>query len=1134
MQKDKLHFFSRLRSVFLTGLSLLVLASTAFALPAGAQALQKVLQRFQVQQGSLSAALKQLEAKAQISLAYDEAALRKIQVHAETYQKKSVVSILQDLLSQSSLKFEEKYNTVLIYDSAATPVAPAAGIAEQAQEKVTLTGAVSDKNGPLIGATVMIKGTSNGTGTDGTGQFKLSVTQPVNNLVLVISMIGFKTQEIVVGNQRSFQVVLVDNSLNLNQLVVVGYGTQRKSTISGAVADVQLDKLNSRSLNDANEALQGKAPGVTVQNNGGDPTSTPKVYVRGMGGINGESALTIVDGSIYTGGPINPNDIESINVLKDAAAAIYGARASGGVILITTKKGKAGSASVSIDAKLGWQYAAKKLDVLTAKQFADVENAAYTAANKKLDPAFDAILYPDGQITRTDWQDEIFRTGKIKDYNVSVKGGSDKSKYYMGFGYRRNEGILLNTQAERYTFRMNSDAMVNSWLKVGENLSFTYDDGNGANTTSPYSGAIFTALGYPRQVTPRTATGTYSGLPVAYAGAYGDIANPVATLERMDNRTPVTVINVNPYAEVYLTKDLTFRSNLSFTKRFRDNKNFTPRVLEIGKINSSNSLVESINNETNLLAEQTLTYTKQLAGVHNISAVAGYTYQHDEYTSLVLTASNFGDERDVYRYFVNAGDWSAIQPTSGREQRAMEGFLGRVNYDYKGKYLFTLLGRRDGSSLVAPQNRYQNYYSVSGGWVFTEEELIAKNSVLSFGKVRASYGLLGNLGSLPNNAININMNRVNLYMGAGGNTLTGYAEDALSNPNLTWASSRQLNFGTDLAFFNNSLSVTVDYFNKNTEKMILRVEPPSTAGVTTGMYKNMGKSRDRGIELGINYNGRAGKDFTYGIGATLTKVNNKLLELEDGLNEVLASTGINVRSTLNPIVTRVGHEIYAYNVLQTAGIFQTQAEVDNYVNKDGNRIQPLAKAGDRKFVDQNNDGTINNNDRKVVGSPFPSFSYGFSFNAAYKGFDLNIFAQGVQGNKLFNALKYTNMNPSVGTNFNMLTGILDAWTPGNTTTDVTRLTSEDLNGNYGNTSDWYIENGSYLRIKNVSLGYTLPALLTNRAHVGAVRLYVTANNLFTITKYKGYDPEVGMDEFGIDKGRYPQAKSVLVGLNVNF
>ncbi len=1127
MQKNNLQFSLRLRSAFLAGLALLVLASTAFAVPSSAQALQKILQRFQVQQGSLSSALKQLESKAQISLAYDEAALQKIQVRANTYQKKTVINILQDLLSQSSLKFEEKYNTVLIYDSAAIATM---NTLQQVEDKITLTGAVSDKNGALIGATVMIKGTSNGTGTDASGQFKLSVTAG-NDLVLVVSMIGFKTQEIPVGGQRNFQIVLVENSLNLNQLVVVGYGTQRKATVSGAVADVKLDKLTSRSLNNPAEALQGKAPGVIVQNNGGDPTSNPTVYIRGMGGINGEQALYIVDGSIYTGGPINPNDIESINVLKDAAAAIYGARASGGVILITTKKGKEGTATVTLDAKTGWQFAAKKLDLLNAKQFADVENTAYAAAGTQLADAFNATKYPDGQITRTDWQDEIFRTGKIQDYNVGVKGGTEKSRYYMGFGYRRNEGILLNTHAERYAFRMNSDAQIKPWLKIGENLSFTYTNGNGANTTSPYTGAIFTALGYPRHITPRTATGAFSGMPIDYAGSYGDLANPVAILTRMDNKTPETAIVINPYAELSLTKDVIFRSNFSFTKSFSDQKNFTTRALEIGKINTSNGLTENTGNYTNLLAEQTLTYTKQLAGAHNITAVAGYSYQHEDETYLSISASNFGDERDVYRYFDNAATWA--KPSSGRAQKAMVSYFGRVNYDYKSRYLLTLLGRRDGSSLVGLENHFENYYSVSGGWVLTEEDFYHKNDILSFMKFRASYGLLGNLGSLPANAININLKSVNIYTGANGNQTTGLAEDALSNPNLKWANSRQINFGTDLAFFKNSLSITADYFIKTTENMILQVDPPSTAGVSAGMFKNMGQARDAGIELGIDYNGKIGKDFTFSIGATATHIKNELLELEEGRNEVV-TTNINVRSTLTPIVTRVGHQVYAYNVIRTDGIFQTQEEINKYVNKDGGLIQPEAKPGDRKFIDKDGNGVINNNDREIVGSPFPGFTYGLSLNASYKGFDLNVFGQGVQGNKLFNALKYTNMNPSIGTNYNMLAGILNAWTPQNTNTDVTRIISTDKNGNYGNTSDWYIENGSYLRIKNITLGYTLPANLTNQAHIGAVRLYVTATNLFTVTKYTGYDPEVGMDELGIDKGRYPQAKNVLIGLNVNF
>lgn len=1129
MHTDNALFSTRVKHAFAATMALLLLVTSAMARPTTTrQELHKMLQRFQVQQGSLSTALKQLEAAAQISLAYDEDALKKVQVHANTYRKTAVIAILQDLLNQSSLKFEERYNTILIYDSSAA-LAQAISANKQAANDITITGSVSDNNGPLIGATVFVKGTTTGTHTDPSGHFKLNVPE---NATISITMIGYKSQDIAIGTQRNFTIVLQENSLNLNQLVVVGYGTQRKATVSGAVADVQLDKLSSRSLNNVTEALQGKAAGVIVSNNGGDPTAKPTIYIRGLGGINGEEPLYVVDGSIYTGGPINPNDIESMNVLKDASAAIYGARASGGVILITTKKGKAGTAVITVDAKTGWQWAAKKLDVLTAKEFADVENKAYDAAGINRADAFNATIYPDGQITRTDWQDAIFRTGKTQDYNVSANGGTDKNHYYMGFGYRKNDGILLNTNSERYTFRLNSDAQIKSWLKVGENMSYTYSNGNGANTTSPYTGVIFTALGYPRNVTPYTATGAFNGLPSAYAGSYGDLANPVATLMRLDAKTPVNTININPYAEVTLTKDLTFRSNFSVTKSFSDQKTFTTRALEIGKINSNNSLVENVEDYTDILSEQTLNYTHRF-GLHNINAVAGYTYQHHTYKYLTATANSFSDERDVYRYFDNAGAW--VKPSSGIQQDALESFLARVNYDYNSKYLFTILGRRDGSSRVAPQNRYANYYSVSGGWVLTNENFLKNIDWLSIAKLRASYGVLGNLGSLPSNAINVNMSPVSLYTGAGGTLTTGLAENALSNPNLKWAQSKQLNFGADLAFFKNALSLTADYFIKTTDNMILQLNPPSTAGVSTGMYKNMGQARDNGIELGLTYNGSVGKDFTFSLGGTLTKVNNKLLSLQSGLNEVVSVAGTNIRSSLTPLVTRVGNPQYSFNVIKTAGIFQTQQEIDNYVGPDGvTKIQPNAKPGDRKFVDKNGDGKIDNNDRQIVGSFYPGFTYGLSLNANYKGFDLNIFAQGVHGNKIFNALKYTNMNPSVGTNYNMLRGILDAWTPTHTNTDVTRIISTDLNGNYGNTSDWYIEDGSYLRIKNVTLGYTLPVRFSNMAKIGAVRVYATANNLLTFTKYKGYDPEVGMDNYGIDVARYPQSRSFLLGLNVNF
>jgi len=1127
MKISKVFHATGLRFKLLLG-CLLLASVTSLAKPSVAQVLKKMIKKFEAPKGSLSNALKKLEKSADINIAYDEAVIKNIKVDKASFEDQMVEVILKDLLSHSKLSYQEKFNTVLIFEPGKENT-PSLKMLEQEKE-ATISGTVTFNGNPLIGATVVIKGTSNGVGTDANGHFKLSAKLK-DDAVLVVSMIGFKTIEKMIGDERTFSFQMEEVAIGLNQLVVVGYGSQRKALISGAIADVPLDKLNSRSLNNVQDAIQGKVPGVLIENQGGDPTSASKVFIRGMGGINGESVLYVVDGMIYKGGPINPNDIESISVLKDASAAIYGAQASGGVILITTKKGKMGSMSINLDAKNGWQTVAKTLNTLTAKQFADVENAAYDAAGIPRSPAFDASVYPEGQLTLTDWQDEIFRTAKIQDYNVEVKGGSEKSHYYMSFGYRKQEGILLNTYNERYGFRLNTDMQMKPWLKVGENLSFTFQDGNGANTTSPYSGVIYTALGYPRNITPYTEDGAFSGMPEDYAASYGDLANPVAILKRLDNKNPYFNISVNPYAEIRFTKALKFLSSLAVTKGMRNNKVFTPKVPEIGKINNSNNLYQMMSNHTDILSEQTLTYNHMFNGIHHLTATAGYSFQKNESEYMSAEAQNFNDGSEIYRYFVNGADY--LKPNSGKDKFALESYIGRLNYEYKSKYLLGLLGRIDGTSKVPRKNRYQKYYAITGGWIASEESFLKDNvEWLNFLKVRGSYGLIGNLASLPGNAYNATLSTYNIYIGQDGKQQSGYAENTISNPDLTWARSKQLDFGLDLGFMNNRLSLVVDYFDKTIEDMILAVDLPSTSGVSNQMYQNVGKVKDKGWEIGLTYRSEQDKDFTWEVTGSMSTLDNRLISLGDRTS--ISTSGINIRSSLTPVRIETGHPLYSYWVVESAGLFQSDKEAQDYKSSDGTVIQPNAKAGDRKFVDRNDDGQINDEDKYFAGTPFPKVNYGLSFNAGYKGFDLNIFAQGVAGVKLFNALKYTNINPSIGTNYNMLTGILDAWTPENTSTDIPRLNTKDPNGNYGTVSDWYLEDGGYFRIKNVTLGYTFPRTFLSKAGLNNLRVYATGSNLFTFTKYDGFDPEIGMDQVGIDKGRYPLARTVLVGLNVNF
>jgi len=1002
------------------------------------------------------------------------------------------------------------------------------------QVLIPITGKVMDENGPLANVSVVVKGTTLGTQTDDQGFFKVSSEE--KSITVVVSSVGYQTKEVILIAGSDIMIRLeASGKQMLDQVVMVsvGYGTQKKSSVSGAVAEVKLDKISSRSLNNIAEALQGKAPGVIVTNEGGDPTSAPRVNIRGMGGINGESPLYVVDGSIYSNFPINPNEIESIAVLKDAAAAIYGARASGGVIIITTKKGKTGSATVTLDAKYGQQSAWKKLESLNAKEYADVMNLSADNAGKPRLDAFNAAIYPDGQITRTNWIDDVFRKGNVQDYNVGVNGGTDKSKYYMSFGYRDAEGILLNTNAKRYNFRINTEFQVKPWLKVGENMIYNYTNGTGANTASPYTGALLTAIFYPANVAPYNADGSFAGLPAQYSGAYGDVINPVAYLKRLDVKNPTNNYFINPYAEIKLMRNLNFRSNLALTRSFSNFKQFESRVLEIGKIFDFNRLTQNENSFTEILAEQTLNYYKKI-GDHNINVLAGYSYQSREDKYLSAYGQNFDDERPAYRYMVNARDISPSWISSGKSKSALISYLGRVNYDFKGTYLLSLIARRDGSSLVAEKNRFENYGSVSAGWLLSKEKFMSNIKWLNSLKLRGSYGLLGNLGSLPTNAALIALSQTTAYLGQTPTPLTGYAENGISNPDLKWATSQQSNVGLDISVFGSRLSLTADYFIKTTRDMILQSPPPSTLGVSNGKYENVGEARDKGFELGINYSSNTTSAFQYGFGATLTKVSNKLVSLKDGIT-TLPTTNINIRSTLTPVLIQTGYALYSYNVIKTAGIFQSTDEVNNYKDKNGTLIQPNAKPGDLKFVDNNGDGKISDLDRVVVGSAYPSFTYGFSFNASYKAFDLNLFAQGVRGNKIFNGLKYLGLQASVsGQNYNMLKEILNAWTPTNTGSNIPRVSQSDANGNFSNTSDWFIEDGSYLRIKNVTLGYTLPGSLAQKVRLNTLRFYVTANNLLTFTKYSGFDPEIGMDEQGIDKGRYPQARSVFVGLNVTF
>lgn len=990
-----------------------------------------------------------------------------------------------------------------------------------------INGTVLSPNGQAISG-VTIKNIQSGKTvvTDSNGKFQLSSNQ---GETLRFSFIGYKTlEQLVVGN--SIQITLEEDASQLEEVVVVGYGTQRKSTVSGSVSSTNLEGVSSRSVTGIGEVLQGKTPGVTVTNEGGDPTSAARVNIRGLGGINGEQPLYVVDGTIFHGVPqINPNDIKEISVLKDAAAAIYGARASGGVILITTKGGRSGELKIEAEAKFGIQKAHNMLQSLNAVDRAMVSNLAADNAGVKRDPAFDASLYPDGQITRTNWMNEIFRTAKTQDYNVSASAGNEKSSFYTAFNYRDAEGVLINTYGKRYNFRLNSQTQITPWMKLGENIAYSFTNGQGANTSSGYTGAILSALHYPQNVPVYDTNGKFSGLPEKYGpGSYGDVINPVAYLSRLDVDNPVHNLLINPYVEMKLLPGLKFKSNFAYTKQFTDYKEFTSKVPEIGKPVMSNSLTQQTTRFTDILAEQTLTYEKDI-NKHHFDGLLGYMYQEKQTKYTYVTGENFDDESKTYRYMVNAGNIRPIE--DGLYKQALISYLFRANYNYDGRYMLSLIGRRDGSSLVASQNRFQNYGAISGAWALHRESFLSDSQVINTLKLRGSYGILGNLASLDPTAVSPLLSRVEGWFGDQPSLLPGYAEEVMANPDLTWAESKQTNIGIDLGMLNNRLTVNADYFVKNTDNMIMNITLPSTTGVKTKTV-NGGLVKDSGIELALSYSSKSNAAFQYDVSASINKINNKVEHLAAGLpNQFLSN---NYRGILRPIMVQPGQPLYSYYGLETAGLFRSQEDAELYKNTNGQKIQPDAQAGDMKFVDQNGDGAINDQDRVFLGSAYPDFNYGLTFNASYKNFDFNIFFQGVQGNKLFNALKYTGLNAASGQPYNMFEDIKNAYSPTNTNSDIPRVSVTDPNGNFSKVSDFYVEDGSYLRLKNLIVGYTLPMEWTKKYQVQKLRVYASASNLFTWTKYTGMDPEIGMDSYGMDSGRYPQARTFMIGASVSF
>ena len=1026
-----------------------------------------------------------------------------------------------------------------------------ASFGAQAQN-LTVRGTVSDAVGPIVGA-VVLSGNANAV-TDLDGAY--SITVP-SNAVLEVSCLGYVTQQVPVNGRANINIVLQEDTMVLQEAVALGYGAQtRKKDLSASVGIVNnADALASRPVTSTEGMLQGQIPGVVISADGGSPDATPNIIIRGQGSrnSNGEPVLWVVDG--VPGAPITSmNDIESIVVLKDAAsAAIYGATSgAGGVILVTTKKANKGI-HIEYDLVAGIRAASNVITPLNAQQEIEMRKLSYANAGLSLPMGWDTSKNPWVATNRTNWMDEIFRTAFYQRHSVTLNYGSENHKSRLTFSYQNNPGVLLNTFSKNLGVRYNGEFDINKWIKITEVMSFSDDNSRGTDTNSAYTGTILSAIYMPASAEAYATAGPYAGSyggtvteDPAYIAKYGsnfadihgDAVNPLRLL-LADNRYyhnssfwTTTGLHITPI------KGLKISSLFTANVYNRWYKNFHPARPEVGKPDGGNSLNFDIRRNVGWRSENTITYDRTF-GKHTIGALGALTFNRDTFRQLTATGKTFEDESVNLQYLRNAASKDAEDFYTADANVAL---VARASYSFDDRYFVTASYRRDYAGRLPQGKNYGDFPAVTAAWKVSSEPFFPKNDVVNLLKVRASWGRVGNLGSVPMNYKSAVLSSSTWNEGAIYGVENGaywgtfwFLKNAV-NQNLTWETSQQFDAGLDIDLFKDRLSLSVDYYNKRTFNLIQdqTMGWPQTIGLNP-MVVNQGEIRNSGIEVVAAWNDSVNKDFNYHISGNFSYNKNQVASTGIVDNEGNAGKwtgGGDFRLVPWIYQSEAGQPMNSFYVIKTAGIFQSDAEAAAYT-KDGQRIQPNAVAGDLKFVDFNNDGKIDDNDRQYVGSAMPKFTYALSGGFEWKGFTVDVMFQGVAGNKIAYVGKQMILSDVEG-NFNRSAEILNAWSPSNTGSSIPRLSKNDPNGNFSTPSDYYIENGSYLRLKNLTIGYDLTKVLHKVPHFAgrgsSCRVYVSGENLFTITKYSGMDPEMG----GYDTIKYPVSRVFAFGIKLNY
>ncbi len=1052
--------------------------------------------------------------------------------------KRTVAEILLDISKASKLKFLQVNNNISISPISKSEIKRGVERIDVKLAEIIVSGKVTDENNEgLPGVNVLIKGTTQGTVTDIEGDFSLEV--PDESSILVFSSVGYLSVELPVGARTVFDLAMDPDVTALEAVVVVGYGTQEKRNVSGSIVSIDSKVLQQTQSPSFDAALQGRVPGVYVTTNGGQPGGGIFVRVRGAGTINNSNPLYVIDGIIIPAGnsensnplaTINPNDIESIDILKDAASsAIYGARAANGVVLITTKKGKIGKPTLTYSGYYGVQQITSNLArPMNAREFAENMNTAFLASG-------DPIPFPDVSSIGegTNWLDAATQTGSITDHQLSISGGSEFNKYYVSMNYFDNQGVMLDTYQERISIRVNTDNQISKAIKIGNTLMYSRSSqlNNNAGNRDFIHGA-FTNI-YQALPTVPVFDDNIETSSTGYGGPT-DVnlerqRNVVSSRVRPTRENSTDRILGSIYADITLYKGLTFRSTISADIR-RTSDYFYEASWREGLLNS-NGLSRQIHNRSSgdfWQWDNVLTYTNSIDN-HNFSVLFGTSAQESKFTSLNTTASY---DTDVFTQLVVGA--VALQSTSSLVKESLASIFGRVTYDYKSKYLLTAAVRRDGSSRFGPNNKFGVFPSFTVGWRISDEDFISTGGFLSDLKIRGGWGQVGS-DAIGNFRYLATLNSTFDY-GFGNQTgisSLGVALQDLANPDVQWETATEYNFGVEASFLDGRLDFSAEYYNKTNTDMLFVLDLPGTSGLETTV-ENVGEVLNSGFEFAAGYRKTTG-EFRYSFNANLTTLNSEVIDLA-GKNEIVAYTYSGSGAT---VVIREGLPLGSFLTRRTDGIFQTQAEVDaaNALGDPTAPYQNIATApGDWKWVDLDGDGQITSADKEITGSPIPAFTYGFGALFEYKRFDLNLQFFGVSGNDILNVNR--SQLEASGRAYNKSSTVVNAWSGEGTSNTIPRPNRSDPNQNII-LADHLVENGSFMRLKTLQVGYNFSNELISKIGLSAGRVYFSGQNLFVITKFSGGDPEVGLVQnssaaAGIYNDLYPQVRTLSFGLNLTF